>query len=85
MFFFSVLTFNSDHCLHHYWKTEVQSIANTSYIFYSVIFIDVLNLQFRHRRFIAANHLEVWLTRKLQEDSVLRVISLRFSYRDTDI
>lgn len=83
--FSPIFTFRSDTCLHHYWKTEMQNRVNISFIFYSVIFISMLNLQFRHRRFIAANHLEVWLKRNLQEDSVLRIKSLRYIYTDKGI
>lgn len=58
----------------------MQNTVNISFIFYLVIFIDVLNSQFRHRRLTATNHLGVWLTRDLQKDSVLRITSLRFIY-----
>ena len=85
MFFFSALTFSSDPRLHHYQKAELQHVAKIPFTFNLVISIDVLNLQSRHRRFMPAIHLEVWLIRNFQHDPVLRSTSVGFNCIDIDI
>lgn len=82
---FSALTFSSDPRLHHYRKAEVQRVAKIPFTFNLVLFIDVLNLQFGHRRFMPAINLEIWLIRNLQQDPVLRNTLLRFKCIDIDM